>query len=102
MYFNLINSIKYHNQNVFYFLSLFVHCMQSYLQSIHDHLSPEMQRIASIQHIPPEPAMPATSYTDTNTDTMTTLQTTMDDFPSKTIDSIDGMTKVDEAEIVEV
>ena len=61
-----------------------------------------MQRIASIQHIPPEPAMPAASYTDTNTDTMTTLQTTMDEIPSKTIDSMEGMTKVDEAEIVEV
>ncbi|XP_071477434.1 transmembrane protein 198-like [Diadema antillarum] len=75
---------------------------QSYLQSIQDHLSPEMQRIASIQHIPPEPAVPAASFTDTNTDTMTTLQTTMDEIPTKTIDSVEGMTKVDEAEIVEV
>ncbi|XP_041478010.1 transmembrane protein 198-like [Lytechinus variegatus] len=75
---------------------------QSYLQSIHDHLSPEMQRIASIQHIPSEPAIPFTDSSNTNTDTMTTLQTTMDEIPSKTIDSIEGMTKVEEGEIVEV
>lgn len=33
---------------------------QSYLQSIQNHLSPEMQRIASLQHIPSEPNLQIT------------------------------------------
>ncbi|XP_038044804.1 transmembrane protein 198-like [Patiria miniata] len=68
----------------------------SYLQSIQNHLSPEMQRIASTTHLPPEPVIPPPIPPPPE------MTTTLLSNASTTITTIGPVTHIDDAEIADV
>ncbi|XP_022090834.1 transmembrane protein 198-like [Acanthaster planci] len=69
----------------------------SYLQSIQNHLSPEMQRIASTTHLPPEPIIAPPIPPPPETTTTTLLSNA-----STTITTVGPVTHIDDADIADV
>ena len=83
-------------------LSLLFHSrIQSYLQSIQNHLSPEMQRIASTTHLPPEPVIippPIPPIIPPPPEMTTTLLSNA----STTITTLGPVTHINDADIADV
>ena len=69
---------------------------QSYLQSIQGHLSPELQRIASITHIPPEPDIPAIPAHQNFDQTTTLLDYHHDSDPQPNMTTTSTLTSLDQ------